>query len=168
MRRVFQNPYCCRGRAMQLFEYHSVRYRSKAINGTLTGGRKKVIFLFASLTMPKWSAAPVESCQSMLERSLWGRLGSVLYTFNLLHRMRHRFQLQIHLRRCISSPMRLAEVVQLSSSELSKSPSTCACGVGVYPPSDLTHRESESRYASQKSVLFGLDSTLHWREPASG
>jgi len=37
--------------------------------------------------------------------------------------------------------------------------SACVCGVGVYLPSDLTHRESESRSAPQKSVLFGLDTT---------
>ena len=27
--------------------------------------------------MPKWSPAPVESCQSVVQKSLWGRLGSV-------------------------------------------------------------------------------------------
>ena len=42
---------------MYLFEYRSVRYWSKEIDGTLTGGRKKVIFLFTALTMPKWSAS---------------------------------------------------------------------------------------------------------------
>ena len=40
--------------------------------------------------------------------------------------------------------------------ELWNAQSTCTCGVGVYPPSDLIRRESESRPASPKSVLFGL------------
>ena len=44
--------------------------------------------------MPPWSkaAAPVESCQSLPQRSPWGRLGSGLYTVSRLHRMRRRFQ----------------------------------------------------------------------------
>ena len=37
------------------------------------------------------AAAPVESCQSLPGRCPWGRLGSVLYTCNRLHRMRRRF-----------------------------------------------------------------------------
>ena len=38
------------------------------------------------------AATPAESCQSLPRRSPWGRLGSVLYTCNRLHRTRHRFQ----------------------------------------------------------------------------
>ena len=38
------------------------------------------------------AAAPVETCQSVVLRSPWGRLGSVLYTCNRLHRMRRRIQ----------------------------------------------------------------------------
>ena len=38
------------------------------------------------------AAAPVESCQSLPNRSPWGRLGSVLYTRKRLHRMRRRFK----------------------------------------------------------------------------
>jgi hypothetical protein len=38
------------------------------------------------------AAAPVESCQSLPKRSLWGRLGSELYTCKRLHRIRRRFQ----------------------------------------------------------------------------
>ena len=37
------------------------------------------------------AAAAVESCQSLRNRSPWGRLGSVLYTCNRLRRMRRRF-----------------------------------------------------------------------------
>ena len=38
------------------------------------------------------AAAPVESCQSMVQRSPWDCLGSGLYTVSHLHRMRRRFQ----------------------------------------------------------------------------
>ena len=38
------------------------------------------------------AAAPAESCQSLPNRSPWGRLGSVLYTCNRLHRIRRRFK----------------------------------------------------------------------------
>ena len=38
------------------------------------------------------AAAPVESCQSVTQRSPWGRFGSVLYMVSHLHRMRRRFQ----------------------------------------------------------------------------
>ena len=38
------------------------------------------------------AAAPVESCQSLSNRSPWGRLGSVLYTCKRLHRVRRRFK----------------------------------------------------------------------------
>ena len=37
------------------------------------------------------AAAPVKSCQSLPNRSPWGRLGSVLYTCKRLHRRRRRF-----------------------------------------------------------------------------
>ena len=38
------------------------------------------------------AATPVESCQSLPNRSPWGRLGSVLYTCKRLHRTRRRFE----------------------------------------------------------------------------
>ena len=38
------------------------------------------------------AAAPVKSCQSMVQRSPWDCLGSGLYTVSRLHRMRRRFQ----------------------------------------------------------------------------
>ena len=40
-------------RGMQLFEYRSVRYWFKEIDGTLSGGRKKVIFGIAVLNGAK-------------------------------------------------------------------------------------------------------------------
>ena len=46
---------------MQPFEYRPVRYLSKEINGTLTGGRKKLFFLIRVLTAPPWQWNPVDS-----------------------------------------------------------------------------------------------------------
>ena len=39
------------------------------------------------------AAGPVESCQSVVLRSPWGRSGSILYTCNRLHRTRRRFSM---------------------------------------------------------------------------
>jgi hypothetical protein len=46
------------------FEYRSVRYWSKEINGTRTGAQKNNFFKFAILTTPPWRARrwnPVDS-----------------------------------------------------------------------------------------------------------
>ena len=61
--------------------------------GHLLGAELGNVFIDAA-TRPLWSmaAAPVESCQSLPNRSPWGRLGSVLYTRKRLHRMHRRFQ----------------------------------------------------------------------------
>ena len=77
---------------MHFYEYRSVRYWSKEIDETLTEGRKKIIFLFRDIDRPAMAAAPVESCQYVVLRSPWGRIGSVLYTNKRLHRTRRRFQ----------------------------------------------------------------------------
>ena len=55
-------------------------------------GPKKIIFLIREIDDAAMAAAPAESCQSLPNRSPWGRLGSVLYTCNRLRRMRRRFQ----------------------------------------------------------------------------
>ena len=83
-----------KGCAMQLFEYPSVRYWSKEINGTSTGGRKNSSFSkFAALRPARHkAAAPAETCQSLPERCPWARLGSVLYTYKRLRRVRRRFK----------------------------------------------------------------------------
>ena len=78
---------------MQLFEYRSVSYWSKEINGTRIGGRKRN-FVNSRRRGGRGhrAAAPAESCQSLSKRCPWGRLGSVRYTCNRLHRTRRRFQ----------------------------------------------------------------------------
>ena len=80
-------------RDTQSFKYRSVRYWSKEINGTPTGGRKNNFFNSRSGGgRGHRAAAPAESCQSLPKRSPWGRLGSVLYTRKRLRRIRRRFK----------------------------------------------------------------------------
>ena len=55
-------------------------------------GTEKGNFLIRDSDGPTMTAAPVESCQSLPNRSPWGRSGSVLYTCKRLHRTRRRFQ----------------------------------------------------------------------------
>ena len=76
---------------LQPFEYRSVRYWSKEINGTLTGGRKKLIFLIREIDDATMAGAAVESCQFVVLRSPRGRLGSLVDMCNRLRRLRHRF-----------------------------------------------------------------------------
>ena len=47
-------------------------------------GPKKEIFLYRGADDATMTAAPVETCQSVAQRSPWGRIGSVLYTCNRL------------------------------------------------------------------------------------
>ena len=77
---------------MQPFEYRSVRYWSKEINGTHNRGQKNLIFLIRDIDGPAMTAASVESCRFVVLRSPGGRLGSVLDVRNRLRRLRRRFQ----------------------------------------------------------------------------
>ncbi len=75
---------------MQSFEYCSVPYLSKEINGTLTGvlvqrdqwdtywGAKKIIFLIRDIAGPAMTAAPMEFCQFAARRSPGVRFGSAV------------------------------------------------------------------------------------------
>ena len=55
-------------------------------------GPKKISFLIRDIDGPAMTAASVESCRCGARRSPRGRLGSVLYTFKRLRRMRRRFK----------------------------------------------------------------------------
>ena len=78
---------------MQPFLSRLVRYWSKEINGTRTGGQKWKFFNSRRRGgRGHRAAAPVESCQSLPQRSPWDCLGSGPYTVSRLHRMRRRFQ----------------------------------------------------------------------------
>ena len=141
---------------MQPFEYRSVRYWSKEINGTRTGGRKRNFFNSRRRCHDgQLAAAPVESCQSLPKRSPWGRLGSVLYTRKRLRRMRRRFK---HF-----WPISLSTPTYHSMNYLtiaSRALGCCidgVCGTGDYPLPDLPRETSRSRSAPTKSVQFGPD-----------
>ena len=61
---------------VRLFEYRSVRYWSKEINGDTYWGPKKLIFLIRDIDDATMAAAPAESCRFVVLRSPRGRLGS--------------------------------------------------------------------------------------------
>ena len=54
-------------------------------------GAKKVIFLMREIDDTAMAGVSVESCQFVVLRSPWGRLGSVKYMCNRLRRLRRRF-----------------------------------------------------------------------------
>ena len=138
--------------AKQPFEYPSVGYWSKEINGARTGGRKKIIFLFRDIDRPAMAAAPVESCQYVVLRSPWGRLGSVLYTCKRLHRTRGGFHRWIHIGKVLGSVRTCTMIPQsFGSRALWGAPSAGACGAGDSPTSDISRREFTSRSTSEKS-----------------
>ena len=92
---------------MQPFEYRSVRYWSKEINGTLPGGRKNFNFLIRDIDEATMAAASMESCQFVALRSPWGRLGSELDMGSRLRRMRGRFDQWIQIK---TGPQQIAEL----------------------------------------------------------
>ena len=79
-------------RDMQLFEYRSVRYWSQEIDTTLTGGRKKLIFLIRDIDVPHHDGR-VDGIPSIRDPEVsLGSLRVVLYMVSRLHRMRRRFE----------------------------------------------------------------------------
>ena len=95
------------------------------------------------------AAAPVESCQSVVPRSPWGRFGSVLYMFSRLHRTRRRFQ---HISANSLSAAAHKTMNYLAwLPELSEGPKIGVCGTGDYPPPELPRETSRSRSGSEKS-----------------
>ena len=54
-------------------------------------GPKKIIFLIRDIDDAAMAAAPAESCQFVVPRSPWSRLGSELDMVSRLQRMRGRF-----------------------------------------------------------------------------
>ena len=72
-------------------------------------GPKKIIFLIREIDDAAMAGASMESCRFVVLRSPRGRLWSVKYMCNRLRRMRGRFPPEIHLPRCISSQMSVAQ-----------------------------------------------------------
>ena len=104
------------------------------------------------------AAAPVKSCQIVVRRSPWGRLGSLLDVRKRLHRTRGGFHRCIHISKVLCALLLWTMICQrFRSRALWGAPSTAACGLGDHPPSDLSQRESRSRAAPEKSKFLGPD-----------
>ena len=82
---------------LQSSEYRPVRSLSGEINGKLTGGRKKKFIFAVPTERQKWPAAPAESCQLVVLRSLGGRSGSLLVGCKRRRRVRGGFHRWIHI-----------------------------------------------------------------------
>ena len=116
-------------------------------------GAEKDFFLIRGRGRPTATAAPVECCQSVVLRSPWGRLGSVLDVRNRLHRMRGGFHRCIHISKVLCALLLWTMSCQsFRSRALWGAPSPGACGVGDHPTPDLSLSESGSRSACEKSV----------------
>ena len=92
-------------------------------------GAKKIIFFIRDIDGPAMAAALAESCQSVILRSLWGRLGSLLHKCNCLRRMRGRFHRWIHLPICISLKLAWPWFAKVLDPELSGEPQEAALAV---------------------------------------
>ena len=121
-------------------------------------GPKKFIFLICDVDDAAMAGASMETCQFVVLRSPWGRLGSLLDVRKRLHRTRGGFHRCIHISKVLCALLLWTMIPQsFGSRALWGAPSTGACGVGDYPTPDLSRRESRSRSASEKSVQFGPD-----------
>jgi hypothetical protein len=86
-------------------------------------GPKKIIFLIRDIDDPAMTGASVESCQFVVLRSPWGRLGSIVYTCKRLRRVSGRFPLEIHLPKMhLTSQMSIAQNAKVLDPELSGEP----------------------------------------------
>ena len=105
------------------------------------------------------AAAPVESCQSLSNRSPWGRLGSVLYTCKRLRCVRRRFNhfWSISLSRPLALAIFRPRFCFQSSPRALGRRIDDVCGAGDHPPPDLPRETSTGRSAPEKSVQFGPD-----------
>ena len=94
-------------------------------------GPKKLIFLIREIDDATMAGASMESCRFVVLRSPRGRLWSVKYMCNRLRRMRGRFPPEIHLPRCISSQMSVAQNAKVLDPELSGEPQAPAHAVSA-------------------------------------
>ena len=85
-------------------------------------GPKKLIFLIRDIDDATRAGASMESCQFVVLRSPGSRFRMMLDVGNRLRRMRGRFPLEIHLPRCISSQMSIAQNAKVLDPELSGEP----------------------------------------------
>ncbi len=121
-------------------------------------GPKKIICLIRDIDDGTMAAASVETCQFVVLRSPWGRLGSLLHKCKRLRRSRGGFHRCIHIGKVLCALLLWTMICQrFRSRALCRAPSTSVCGVGDYPTPDLSRRKSRSRSAPEKSVQFGPD-----------
>ena len=121
-------------------------------------GAKKIIFLIRDIDDATLAGASMETCQFVVLRSPWGRLGSLLDVRKRLHRTRGGFHRCIHISKVLCALLLWTMICQrFRSRALWGAPSTGACGVGDYPTPDLSQRAPASRSAPEKTVQFGPD-----------
>ena len=115
-------------------------------------------FLIRDIDGPAMTAAPVESCQAMVQRSPRGRFWSVVDVRKRLHCTHGGFHRELHISKVLCALLLWTMICQrFRSRALWGAPSTGACGVGDYPTPDLSQRVSASRSAPEKSNSFGPD-----------
>ena len=146
---------CTTCRDMQPFEYCSVRYWSKEINGTRTGGRKRKFF--NSRTRPQGGRAGGNLSIRGPEVALGShRVG----TIHVQSPTPHAWALpSVDTYRATLSASHLAWPVSPKFCFQSPmgSPSADVCGAGAYPIPSLPREASRGRSAPTKIVLFGPD-----------
>ena len=115
-------------------------------------GAKKLIFLIREIADAAMAGASMETCQFVVLRSPWGRLGSLLDVRKRLHRTRGGFHRCIHISKVLCALLLWTMICQrFRSRALWRAPSAGACGVSDYPTPDPSQRVSASRSTSEKS-----------------
>ena len=98
------------------------------------------------------AGASVETCQFVVLRSPWGRLGSLLDVRKRLHRTRGGFHRCIHISKVLCALLLWTMICQsFRCRARRRAPRTGACGLGDYPTIDLSQRGPKSRTAPEKS-----------------
>ena len=143
---------------MQPFEYRSVRYWSKEINGTRTGGRKRFLIRGAEATRPHASRAGLNLSIPVQEVSLGSpRVG----TIHVQAPTSRTPALQAFLVKFSQQTTRFSHLLAVVCFQGSRrgldGRVDGVCGTGDYPPPDLPRETSRSRPSPEKSVQFGPD-----------
>ena len=146
---------------MQPFEHRPVRYWSKAINGTRTGGRN--IFLYSAATRPPRSNGG-RACGNLSIPPKEVSLGSPrVGTIHVQAPTSRTPALQAFLVEFSQQTTRFSHLLAVVCFKGSRrgldGRVDGVCGTGDYPLPDLPREASRSRSAPEKSVQFGPDGT---------
>jgi len=143
---------------MQPFEYPSVRYWSKEINGTRTGGRKRIFFNSRWRTRPQGGRAGLILSIPAEEVSLGSPRVGTIHVQSPTPRMP---PLQAFLADFSQQTTRFSHLLAMVCFQGSRRALGCrtdgVCGLGDYPLPDLPREASRSRSVPEKSVQFGPD-----------